>query len=125
MLTPLLTGMRPDQGRKLPSLSSLCGACTEVCPVGIPLHDLLVKDRAAAVAAGESTLAARVAWRAWALAWSSPRRYRASAQAASLGRVLARVMPAAAAWRRSHDSLPEVDRRPFHARWSEIERDAR
>ena len=32
-------------------------------------------------------------------------------------------MPAAASWRRSHDSLPEVDTRPFHARWAEIERD--
>ena len=97
VLTPLLTGMQPDQGRKLPSLSSLCGACTEVCPVGIPLHDLLVRDRAAAVAAGETSAGERAAWRAWSLAWSSPRRYRASARAASLGRVLARVLPAAAA----------------------------
>jgi L-lactate dehydrogenase complex protein LldF len=117
--------MQAGQARKLPSLSSLCGACTEVCPVGIPLHDLLVRDRAAAVAAGEASAAERAAWRAWALAWSSPRRYRASARAASLGRVLARAMPAAAAWRRSHDGLPEVDARPFHARWAEIERDGR
>jgi L-lactate dehydrogenase complex protein LldF len=123
VLSPLLTRMQPGQGRKLPSLSSLCGACTEACPVGIPLHDLLVRDRAAAVAAGEASTAERAAWRAWSLAWSSPRRYRASARAASLGRVLARVMPAAAAWQRSHDSLPEVDARPFHARWSELERD--
>jgi hypothetical protein len=39
--------------------------------------------------------------------------------------VLARVLPAAASWRSSHDSLPEVDARPFHARWAEIERDDR
>jgi L-lactate dehydrogenase complex protein LldF len=125
VLTPLLTGMRPDQGRRLPSLSSLCGACTEVCPVGIPLHDLLVRDRAAAVEAGETSSAERAAWRAWSLAWSSPRRYRASARAASLGRVLARVLPAGARWRSSHDSVPEVDSRPFHARWAEIEQDGR
>jgi L-lactate dehydrogenase complex protein LldF len=123
VLSPLLTGMRPDEGRRLPSLSSLCGACTEVCPVGIPLHDLLVRDRAAAVQAGETSLAERAAWRAWSLAWSSPRRYRAAARGASLGRSLARVMPAAAAWRRSHETLPQVDARPFHARWAEIERD--
>jgi L-lactate dehydrogenase complex protein LldF len=125
VLTPLLTGMRPGQGRKLPSLSSLCGACTEVCPVGIPLHDLLVRDRAAAVEAGEASGAERAAWRAWSLAWSSPRRYRAFAKAASLGHVATRVLPAAAAWRRSHDSLPEVDRRPFHARWAQLEREER
>jgi len=29
--------------------STLCGACTEVCPVKIPLHDLLLKNRKDAV----------------------------------------------------------------------------
>ena len=48
VLTPLLTGMKPDEGRKLPFLSSLCGACTDACPVGIPLHDMLIRDRALA-----------------------------------------------------------------------------
>ncbi len=125
VLTPLLTGMRPDQGRKLPSLSSLCGACTEVCPVGIPLHDLLVQRPRRRGGGRRERRSPRARPGAHGpLAWSSPRRYRASAQAASRGRMLARVMPAAAAWRRSHDSLPEVDRRPFHARWAEIERDA-
>ena len=52
VLTPLLTDMKPGQGRKLPFLSSLCGACTDACPVGIPLHDLLVRDRALANRAG-------------------------------------------------------------------------
>ena len=45
VLTPLLTNMKADEGRKLPFLSSLCGACTDACPVGIPLHDMLVRDR--------------------------------------------------------------------------------
>jgi L-lactate dehydrogenase complex protein LldF len=125
VLTPLLAGMQPDEGRRLPSLSSLCGACTEACPVGIPLHDLLVRDRAAAVQAGEASRSERAAWRAWSFAWSSPRRYRAAARGASLGRSLARVLPAAAAWRSSHETMPQVDSRPFHARWAEIERDAR
>ena len=34
------------EGRDLPFASSLCGACTEACPVGIPLADLLVRLRA-------------------------------------------------------------------------------
>ena len=46
---------RPTQGRKLPFLSSLCGACTDACPVGIPLHDMLVRDRALANRAGEAS----------------------------------------------------------------------
>ena len=44
VLTPLLSG--GTEGRDLPDASSLCGACTEACPVGIPLADMLVRLRA-------------------------------------------------------------------------------
>jgi L-lactate dehydrogenase complex protein LldF len=44
VLTPLLSG--GTEGRDLPDASSLCGACSEVCPVGIPLADMLVRLRA-------------------------------------------------------------------------------
>jgi L-lactate dehydrogenase complex protein LldF len=44
VLTPLLSG--GTEGRDLPDASSLCGACSEVCPVGIPLADMLVHLRA-------------------------------------------------------------------------------
>jgi L-lactate dehydrogenase complex protein LldF len=44
VLTPLLTG--GQEGRDLPGASTLCGACTEACPVEIPLADLLVRLRA-------------------------------------------------------------------------------
>lgn len=44
VLTPLLTG--GEEGRDLPGASTLCGACTEACPVEIPLADLLVRLRA-------------------------------------------------------------------------------
>lgn len=43
VLTPLLAGY--DDYKELPYASSLCGACTEVCPVKIPLHELLLKHR--------------------------------------------------------------------------------
>jgi len=52
ILTPMLAknGKASNQRRaELAHLSTLCGACTEVCPVGIPLHDLLVRWRAHAV----------------------------------------------------------------------------
>ena len=44
ILTPLLSA--GEEGRDLPWASSLCGACTEACPVKIPLADLLVRLRA-------------------------------------------------------------------------------
>src|SRR5690349_22214717 len=45
VLTPLLD-LAGTAGRDLPGASSLCGACTEACPVEIPLADLLVRLRA-------------------------------------------------------------------------------
>lgn len=44
ILTPLLS--EGAHGRDLPGASTLCGACTEACPVEIPLADLLVRLRA-------------------------------------------------------------------------------
>jgi L-lactate dehydrogenase complex protein LldF len=44
VLTPLLSA--GTDGRDLPHASTLCGACTEACPVEIPLADLLVRLRA-------------------------------------------------------------------------------
>jgi L-lactate dehydrogenase complex protein LldF len=37
-----------DATRDLPTASSLCGACGDVCPVGIPIPDLLMRLREAA-----------------------------------------------------------------------------
>ncbi|GEN31333.1 L-lactate dehydrogenase complex protein LldF [Cerasibacillus quisquiliarum] len=43
VLSPLLDGYESHQ--ELPYASTLCGACTEVCPVKIPLHELLILHR--------------------------------------------------------------------------------
>lgn len=43
VLTPLLVGY--DKAGDLPYASTLCGACTDHCPVKIPLHELLLKHR--------------------------------------------------------------------------------
>ena len=39
VLTPLMQGL--DQAKPLPNASSFCGRCAEVCPMGIPLPELL------------------------------------------------------------------------------------
>lgn len=43
VLTPLLDGYEDHQ--ELPYASTLCAACTEVCPVKIPLHEQLIRHR--------------------------------------------------------------------------------
>ncbi len=45
MLSPLLLGKRFPEKADLPKASSLCGACNEVCPVNIPIPDLLLRLR--------------------------------------------------------------------------------
>jgi len=48
VLSPLLMGDKFPQKADLPKASSLCGACNEVCPVNIPIPDLLLRLRARA-----------------------------------------------------------------------------
>ena len=45
VLSPLLAGERFSEFADLPKASSLCGACNEVCPVDIPIPDLLLRLR--------------------------------------------------------------------------------
>ena len=66
VITPYLSGV--DDYKHLSNASSLCGNCTEVCPVRINLHELLLDNRHEAVTQGTSTLAERVAWKAWMVA---------------------------------------------------------
>lgn len=43
VLTPLLDGY--EEHKDLPYASTLCAACTDACPVKIPLHELLIRHR--------------------------------------------------------------------------------
>jgi L-lactate dehydrogenase complex protein LldF len=45
VLSPLLLGKHFPEKADLPKASSLCGACNEVCPVNIPIPDLLLRLR--------------------------------------------------------------------------------
>lgn len=63
VITPYLNGFKDY--KHLSNASSLCGNCTEVCPVRINLHELILDNRHEAVVKGESTLMERLAWKAW------------------------------------------------------------
>ena len=52
VLSPLLFGDRFPELADLPKASTLCGACNEVCPVDIPIPDLLLRLRDKAHRAG-------------------------------------------------------------------------
>jgi L-lactate dehydrogenase complex protein LldF len=82
VLNPIIKG--PHAAGELAHASTLCGACTEACPVRIPLHDLLLYLRQdyAGRAASRSE---RIAYSSWARAWATEGRFRVFSQA---GRVL-------------------------------------
>jgi L-lactate dehydrogenase complex protein LldF len=58
VLSPLLAGKKFPEMADLPKASSLCGACNEVCPVNIPIPDLLLRLRNKGKEAGSEAAAA-------------------------------------------------------------------
>ncbi len=63
VITPHLQDM--EEYKHLSNASSLCGNCTEVCPVRINLHELLLENRHEAVEFGMASFGERAAWKAW------------------------------------------------------------
>lgn len=63
VITPHLQDM--GEYKHLSYASSLCGNCTEVCPVRINIHELLLENRHEAVEQGYSSFAERMAWKVW------------------------------------------------------------
>lgn len=81
VLTPLLDGY--EDHKELPYASSLCGACTEVCPVKIPLHEQLIRHRQIIVEdEGMSPVPEQIAMKGFAKWGASPAAYKMSAAAA-------------------------------------------
>lgn len=75
VITPVLGGY--DDYKELPYASSLCGACTEVCPVKIPLHEQLITHRRKIVEDEKrSGMAERSAMQGFSLVTSSSKLYK-------------------------------------------------
>ena len=80
ILMPQIEGF--DRHSALPTASSLCGACVDVCPVKIPITKILLKLRQKGVERSQkrpSNLTERMerfSWQAWAKVFSNPGFYR-------------------------------------------------
>jgi L-lactate dehydrogenase complex protein LldF len=119
VLTPLLLPASAA-AQELPRASSLCGACWQACPVGIPLQDLLLALRRRRPPEGA---AERLVWRAWARLWASPRLYRWSLRALHALAPLARLpgvgrLPLVSRWAAGR-ALPSLPSRGFRDWWRE------
>ena len=63
VITPYLSGV--DKFKHLSFASSLCGKCTDVCPVKIDLHHLLLLNRRDFVEKGHKSKSEDIIWFAW------------------------------------------------------------
>jgi L-lactate dehydrogenase complex protein LldF len=63
IITPHMTGMK--EFKHLSYASSLCGKCTEVCPVKIDIHKMLLLNRRDSVQQGLSPLSENMGWKGW------------------------------------------------------------
>ena len=123
VITPLLKGQK--DAKDLPHASSLCGACWEACPVGIPLHELLLKLRNQQVEEGMKGKGETLAFKGFENTMKNPALYKISGKAGRLfqkplkkdGSV--RPLPGPlGAWTDSRD-LPPLAEKPFRDLWKE------
>ncbi len=120
ILTPHLVGLQ--QAGTLPFASSLCGACSEVCPVKIDIPHQLVHLRRRAVnePSPVNSLTERLTWKLWAWAMSGPKRFKLTMWAVRLGVRMAKLLPwhpgKLGAWTRGRE-LPKVPGPAFRSWW--------
>jgi L-lactate dehydrogenase complex protein LldF len=81
VLTPSLVGL--EHARDLPDASTLCGACAAVCPVNIPLPDLLRALRVRRMQRRLRPRTERAALKLWAWLAAHPRLYSAATRIAA------------------------------------------
>jgi len=112
VITPHLKEM--DEYKHLSNASSLCGNCTEVCPVRINLHELLLENRKEAVEFGMAPLGEKIAWKAWKTA-SLNRKMMNMGNGKMKNRVLNKIFKS---WTSSRSNL-NFSQKTFNEMWAE------
>jgi len=117
VLTPTMSSL--EAARDLPNACTLNGRCAEVCPVDIPLPDMLRSLRVRQFETGLTPAVTRWALVMWGALATRPAIYRAAAGAGVLamriwarGRGRIRSMPLAGGWTRYRD-LPAPEKGTF------------
>jgi L-lactate dehydrogenase complex protein LldF len=122
VLTPLLTGQK--QGSDLPHATTGCNQCGSVCPVDIPLPELMRRLREEQVESGRRPWSERLALKAWGWLAARPALYRWVTRRAARyfnwladdrGRI--RVFGLLPEWTAGRD-LPVSSARTFHEQYS-------
>lgn len=123
VITPHLRGLA--NWKHLSEASSLCGACTETCPVEIDLHHHLLRSRRNAAAQQGGSLE-RLGMRAFRMVMRRPWLYGWASRLARIAHVLARPIHGTRLdplynWRKTRD-FPDPAKRSFKQQWKERQR---
>lgn len=113
VITPHLRGM--EQYKHLSYASSLCGNCTEVCPVRINLHELLLINRQESVEENYTSGKEKFSWFLWKQA-SLSRKMMNMASGKTKNKVVSRLFQNVWGERRS---FPEFAPKSFNQIWKE------
>jgi L-lactate dehydrogenase complex protein LldF len=123
VITPLLKGTK--EAKDLPFASSLCGACWEACPVGIPLHELLLKLRNRQVEEGVRSKAETLMFKGFEETMKRPAVYKMGGRAGKLAQrpvgregSIGPFPTPTGPWTDSRD-LPQLAKRSFRELWKE------
>jgi L-lactate dehydrogenase complex protein LldF len=111
VLSPLLKGKQFPELADLPKASSLCGACNEVCPVDIPIPDLLLRLRRRGKEEKAPSASVNTPdFKLWSWAASNPGAWKAGMKMGHAMNIvphaLLNLAPPAKAWQASRD-LPK------------------
>jgi len=118
VITPHLRGLQ--DWKHLSSASSLCGACTETCPVKIDLHHHLLQNRRNAAAA-KPVWWERIAWAMAGFVMNRPGLFFLGGKLGWLGQkfhplIKGTVLDPARSWTSTRE-LPEIEAQTFRDYW--------
>ncbi|MEK7707224.1 MAG: LutB/LldF family L-lactate oxidation iron-sulfur protein [Verrucomicrobiota bacterium] len=120
VITPHLRGLQ--DWKHLSYASSLCGACTETCPVKIDLHHHLLQNRRNA-SCGKPIWWQKIAFKLFAPVANSPALWSLTTKLGRFGQMFhplikGRPVDPAYAWTKTRE-LPPIAKQSFHEWWKE------
>lgn len=123
VVTPVLRG--PNEWSELPQASSLCGACTEACPVRIDIPRMLLKLRSESVERDEAPNWLRMGLRGYTWAATHPKIFRLAGR---LGSIAQKLTPRSQGWTTKMPgplsgwtdtrAMPPLAKQSFSERWA-------
>ena len=113
IITPHMAGMKDF--KHLSYASSLCGKCTEVCPVKIDIHKMLLLNRRDSVEQGLSPFSEKMGWKGWKIGML--KRKTMDMMGGKFKNLMLRNF-FKKSWGK-HRELPEVAEKSFSEQWKE------